>query len=45
MLGDELKAEAKVLAAFLTPDGRPRRQPRPWIDAFELLLPEETQTK
>ncbi len=45
MLGDELKAEAKVLAAFLTPDGRPRRQPRPWIDAFERLLPEETQTK
>ena len=45
MLGDELKAEAKVLAAFLSPDGRPRRQPRPWIDAFERLLPEETQTK
>lgn len=45
MLGDELKAEAKVLAAFLSPDGRPRRQPRLWIDAFERLLPEETQTK
>ncbi len=45
MLGDELKAEAKVLAAFLSPDGRPRRQPRSWIDAFERLLPEETQTK
>ncbi|MFM5913890.1 MAG: YbgC/FadM family acyl-CoA thioesterase [Chakrabartia godavariana] len=42
MLGDELKAEARVLAAFLTPDGRPRRQPRPWIDAFERLLPEKT---
>lgn len=45
MLGDELKAEAKVLAAFLTPDGRPCRQPRPWIEAFERLLPEETRTK
>lgn len=45
MLGDELKAEAKVLAAFLTPDGRPRRQPRPWIEAFERLLPEETNAK
>jgi acyl-CoA thioester hydrolase len=45
MFGDELKAEAKVLAAFLSPDGRPRRQPRPWIDAFERLLHEETQNK
>jgi len=45
MLGDELKAEAKVLAAFLTSEGRPRRQPRPWIDAFERLLPEETQNR
>ncbi len=45
MLGDELKAEARVLAAFLTPEGRPRRQPRPWMDAFERLLPEETKTK
>ena len=45
MLGDELKAEAQVLAAFLTPDGRPRRQPRPWMDAFERLLPEEKTKK
>lgn len=45
MLGDELKAEAQVLAAFLTPDGRPRRQPRPWMEAFERLLPEETRTR
>lgn len=45
MLGDELKAEAQVLAAFLTPDGRPRRQPRPWMEAFERLLPEETTKK
>jgi acyl-CoA thioester hydrolase len=45
MLGDELKAEAKVLAAFITSEGRPRRQPRPWIDAFERLLPEETQNR
>ena len=45
MLGDELKAEARVLAAFLTPDSRPRRQPRPWIEAFERLLPEETKAR
>lgn len=45
MLGDELKAEATVLAAFLSPEGRPRRQLRPWMDAFERLLPEETRTR
>lgn len=35
--GDELLAEADVTAAFLTRDGRPRRQPRAWIEAFERL--------
>lgn len=37
MRGDELLAEADVTAAFLTRDGRPRRQPRAWIEAFERL--------
>ena len=37
MRGDELLADARVTAAFLTPDGRPRRQPRAWLDAFERL--------
>lgn len=45
MLGDELMAEAKVTAAFITPDGRPRRQPRAWMDAFEKLLPAKTETE
>jgi acyl-CoA thioester hydrolase len=40
MLGDELMADAKVTAAFITPDGRPRRQPPAWMDAFQRLLPE-----
>lgn len=35
--GDELLAEADVTAAFLTRDGRPRRQPRAWIEVFERL--------
>jgi len=35
MRGDEVLAEADVTAAFLSPEGRPKRQPRAWIDAFE----------
>ena len=37
MRGDELLAEAQVTAAFLTPDGRPRRQPKEWVDKFRRL--------
>ena len=40
MRGDRLLADARVTAAFLTPDGRPRRQPREWVEAFERLLRE-----
>ena len=40
MRGDQLLADARVTAAFLTPDGRPRRQPRQWVEAFERLLRE-----
>ena len=35
--GDDVLAEAEVTAAFLAPDGRPRRQPRAWIESFERL--------
>lgn len=31
-------SDARVTAAFVAPDGRPRRQPRDWIDAFRPLL-------
>jgi acyl-CoA thioester hydrolase len=37
MRGDELLADARVTAAFLTPEGRPRRQPREWRECFERL--------
>ncbi|WP_380872883.1 tol-pal system-associated acyl-CoA thioesterase [Sphingomonas sp. DBB INV C78] len=37
MRGGEVVAEADVTAAFLSPDGRPRRQPRGWIEIFERL--------
>ena len=33
--GDELLAEVDIVAAFVTPEGRPRRQPEDWRRAFE----------
>ena len=38
MRGEQIVTEAEVLAAFLSPNGRPRRQPRAWVEAFERLL-------
>lgn len=43
MLGDETLTDARVIAAFLSREGRPKRQPKPWIAAFETLLPKETR--
>jgi acyl-CoA thioester hydrolase len=40
MRGDEVLADARVTAAFLTVDGRPRRQPRDWVDSFRRLTGE-----
>jgi acyl-CoA thioester hydrolase len=37
MRGDEILTEADVTAAWLTPQGRPQRQPRPWIAIFTSL--------
>ena len=37
MRGTELLAEGKITAAFLTPDGRPTRQPRAWVERFEAI--------
>jgi len=36
--GGELLSEASVRAGFISPDGRPRRQPSDWRTAFETLL-------
>lgn len=36
--GTELLTDATVRAAFLTPAGRPRRQPRDWLDRFRCLI-------
>jgi acyl-CoA thioester hydrolase len=35
--GPEQLAHARITAAFLTPDGRPTRQPREWIERFNAL--------
>ena len=40
MRGDEVLTDAVVTAAFLTPEGRPRRQPRAWVEKFERLIEE-----
>ena len=33
----ELLADAMVTAAFISPEGRPKRQPREWVERFERL--------
>ena len=37
MRGEELLVDAMVTAAFLTPEGRPRRQPRAWVEQYQRL--------
>ena len=44
MRGDILLAEADVVAALVSPSGRPRRQPGAWIDRFNSLLARKDQT-
>ena len=33
----ELLTDARVTAAFLTPDGRPQRQPKEWVERFKTI--------
>ncbi len=37
MRGGELLTDARVTAAYLTPDGRPQRQPREWVEKFKAI--------
>jgi len=37
MRGEEQLTDARVTAAFLDGDGRPRRQPREWVKKFEAI--------
>lgn len=41
MRGQEMLADATIVAAFLSPDGRPKRQPKAWLDLFRPLLKKE----
>ena len=41
MRGAELLASATITAAFLTPDGRPTRQPREWVERFAAIQKQE----
>lgn len=38
MRGPELLADASVTAAFLDQKGRPRRQPREWVEKFRQIV-------
>lgn len=38
MCGTEILTEAEVTAAMVAASGRPRRQPKHWIEAFERLV-------
>ncbi len=40
--GDEVLATAQVRAAFLTPEGRPRRQPAEWRNSFRDFMNQGT---
>ena len=42
MRGLEVLTDATVTAAFLSPEGRPKRQPREWVEKFERLKGEDT---
>jgi acyl-CoA thioester hydrolase len=38
MRGAELLTDARVTAAFLDRDGRPRRQPKDWVERFKQII-------
>ncbi len=42
MRGDEVLCTAQLRIGFVAPDGRPRRQPQPWRNAFHTVLTEDT---
>ncbi|MGE4322320.1 MAG: YbgC/FadM family acyl-CoA thioesterase [Sphingobium sp.] len=38
MRGEDIMAQGDIAVAYLTPQGRPKRQPRSWIDIFSRLM-------
>jgi len=43
MRGEEMLADATIVAAFLSLDGRPKRQPKAWLERFKPLLKGENE--
>jgi acyl-CoA thioester hydrolase len=43
MRGEELLAQVDIVAAFVTPEGRPRRQPEEWRRAFERFVTKDQE--
>jgi len=43
MRGKEMLADATIVAAFLSPDGRPKRQPEAWLERFKPLVRREVE--
>lgn len=43
MRGEELLAEVDIVAAFVTPEGRPRRQPENWRHLFEQFVTKDQE--
>jgi acyl-CoA thioester hydrolase len=41
MRGTDVLADALITAAFISPDGKPKRQPRAWVETFKRLQREE----
>ena len=41
MRGEEQLTDARVTAAFLDGQGRPKRQPRDWVDKFQALTAQD----
>lgn len=41
MRGSEILADASVTAAFLDREGRPRRQPREWVETFRQIVTQD----
>ena len=43
MRGGEILAQAQLTAAFVSPDGKPRRQPKSWVAAFQPIINNSAQ--
>ena len=41
MRGDEQLTDARVTAAFLDGEGRPKRQPRDWVEKFQAITAQD----